>query len=144
MIPVVIAVLAALNLPNLDRAQVYCLALNIYHEARSEPRLGQISVANVTLNRVGKPGRPGTVCGVVFERNQFTWTSRPPPISNPQAWRTAVEIAALTYAGRIPDQTGGALHFYDFKRVRPHWATKFRATRTVRNHRFLTAKESHR
>lgn len=139
---VVIAVLAALQMPDVDRSEINCLALNVYHEARSEPLVGQVSVANVTLNRLGKPGRPATVCGVVFERGQFSWTARPPAVTEPDAWHLAVEIAALTYSGLIPDQTGGAVHFYDHKRVRPDWAANFKTTRIIRNHRFLTVKEA--
>ena len=30
----------------------YCMALNIYHEARAEHLAGQVAVADVTLNRV--------------------------------------------------------------------------------------------
>jgi spore germination cell wall hydrolase CwlJ-like protein len=51
---------------NFDKA-LRCLALNIYHEARSEPRAGQIAVASVTLNRVKSKRFPGTVCDVVMQ-----------------------------------------------------------------------------
>ena len=30
------------------------LTLNVYHEARSEPQIGQLAVAHVTLNRASQ------------------------------------------------------------------------------------------
>lgn len=51
-----------------------CLALNIFFEARNEPLDGQLAVAEVTLNRVADHRYPDTVCEVVWEHKQFSWT----------------------------------------------------------------------
>ena len=51
-----------------------CLTLNVYHEARGEPFLGQVAVAEVTLNRVDDLRWPDTVCEVVYQPYQFSWT----------------------------------------------------------------------
>ena len=32
--------------------ELFCLSLILYHEARGEPRVGQLAVAEVVLNRV--------------------------------------------------------------------------------------------
>ena len=45
--------------------ELYCLAKNIYFESRNQPKLGQIAVAQVTMNRVNSPKFPNSVCGVV-------------------------------------------------------------------------------
>ena len=42
----------------------YCLAENVYHEARNQPKVGQMAVMSVTLNRVNDPRYPNTICGV--------------------------------------------------------------------------------
>lgn len=52
----------------------FCLALNIYFEARNEPQSGQYAVAEVTLRRAAQTGRP--VCNEVFTDAQFSWTAR--------------------------------------------------------------------
>ncbi|MGZ9034938.1 MAG: hypothetical protein ACXW25_11110, partial [Rhodospirillales bacterium] len=44
-------------------AELRCLALNVYWEARSESALGRLAVAAVTLNRVAHRDFPGTICG---------------------------------------------------------------------------------
>lgn len=57
--------------------QTTCLALNIYHEARSEPLDGQLVIAFVTLNRVKSDMFPDNICDVVWQIKpavQFSWT----------------------------------------------------------------------
>lgn len=48
------------------------LTLNIYHEARSEPEIGQLAVAHVTLNRAIEKKK--SVGEVVTAPYQFSWT----------------------------------------------------------------------
>jgi hypothetical protein len=106
-----------------------CLALNVYWEARAEPRLGQIAVAEVTLNRVADPEFPHTVCGVVRQGEergldfcQFSWhcdgvDDRP---LNLVAWQNARRLALLALSGRLHDPTDGALWFHS-DQVHPDW-----------------------
>ena len=42
-----------------------CMATNIYHEAKHEPLVGRIAVAQVVMNRVEDKRYPDTVCEVV-------------------------------------------------------------------------------
>ena len=106
-----------------------CLALNVYWEARAEPRLGQIAVAEVTLNRVADPAFPDTVCAVVRQGEdrglnlcQFSWycdglDDQP---RDPSAWHHARRLALLALSGRLPDPTEGALWFHS-DQVHPDW-----------------------
>ena len=48
------------------------LSLNIYYEARSEPKNAQIAVAQVTINR--SKSRNLTIKEVVLQPYQFRWT----------------------------------------------------------------------
>ena len=50
---------------NLD--EVYCMAQNVYFEARHESMVGKIAVAHVVMNRIEDKKWPNTVCGVVKE-----------------------------------------------------------------------------
>lgn len=43
----------------------FCLALNVYHEARGESLAGKSAVAHVTLNRVFSEQYPNNICDVV-------------------------------------------------------------------------------
>ena len=49
----------------------HCLASNIYWEARNQPIIGKLAVANVTLNRVASKRYPNTICGVVTQTRYY-------------------------------------------------------------------------
>lgn len=53
-----------------------CLSNVVYHEARSEPIIAQLAVARVTINRLHHNEYPDTICKVVWQKNQYTWTSK--------------------------------------------------------------------
>jgi N-acetylmuramoyl-L-alanine amidase len=110
-------------------SELDCLASNVYWEARAEPRLGQIAVAAVTLNRVADPAFPDSVCGVVRQGEargrdqcQFSWycDGLDDWPRNPSAWLSARQIARLALAGKLPDPTSGALWFHADS-VHPDW-----------------------
>lgn len=82
-----------------DLTELECLALNIYHEARSESLLGQQLVAQVTINRAQHNGFPDTVCGVVRQAKQFSWT-HDGKIDHPSE-RRAYEDAYLVAIGAL-------------------------------------------
>jgi spore germination cell wall hydrolase CwlJ-like protein len=60
-----------------SEAALTCLADNVYNEARGESIEGQLAVALVTLSRTLFPEYPKDVCGVVYQKNQFSWTFDP-------------------------------------------------------------------
>lgn len=108
------------SLPDLD-VEIHCLALNIYWEARSEPLLGKIGVAKVTLNRVKHPAFPNSICDVVrqgavnvLHQCQFSWycDGRTDVPMNKKAWRQAQGIAYLVALYGAPDPTHGALWYH--------------------------------
>jgi hypothetical protein len=53
-----------------------CLAENIYHEARGEPREAKYIVGLLTLARVSDadPQWPKTICGATAQTGQYSWT----------------------------------------------------------------------
>ena len=46
---------------------VKCLALNMYHEARSQGTAGAFAVTAVVLNRVNDSRFPNTICEVIYQ-----------------------------------------------------------------------------
>lgn len=82
--------------------EVHCLAQNIIHESQFEPKKGQEAVALVTILRAISEKYPDTVCGVVFQPKQFSWTGKSALVAEdidkrltPQIARIAEEIFAL-------------------------------------------------
>ncbi|HEX7079703.1 MAG TPA: cell wall hydrolase [Gammaproteobacteria bacterium] len=126
------------------RAELVCLAENVYYEARGEPLSGQYGVAEVTMNRVASPQFPDTVCEVVHERRwdplrdrfvgAFSWTElQPLPAPVGPAWDRALRVAEEVYDNERPPALDGAL-YYHATRVEPTWArTKERVARIGRH-----------
>ena len=72
-----------------------CLATTVYLEARSEPTIGQLAVAEVALRRRDRGQWGNTVCKVVTSPHQFatTTTSGSFEIDNLESFSKAWEIA---------------------------------------------------
>lgn len=122
--------------------QVHCLALNIYWEARSEPLLGKIAVAKVTLNRVKDPAFPDSICDVVrqgeesvLHQCQFSWfcDGRNDVPLNQTAWRHAEQVAHLVVFYGAPDPTRGAL-WYHADYADPPWTRSMTRTTQIGRH----------
>lgn len=125
---------------------IKCLALNIFHEARSESKAGQRAVASVTLNRVASKRYPDNICDVVYEKRwdrirkryvgQFSWTEfdRPPKLKS-KAWYRAWNIAEAAYKEKDKQQLNGAI-FYHAKYIKPSWARKKKPIARIGSHIF--------
>lgn len=118
-----------------------CLAQNIYFEARNQSEKGQRAVAWVTLNRVDHKDYPDTICKVVWQHKQFSWT-HDGKSDNPKekrAWNKAKLIARTVlslYKYRINlDPSDGAL-YYHANYVKPLWNTHYNLIVEIDNHVF--------
>lgn len=129
-----------------DTRNLTCLALNVYFEARGEPRAGQYAVAEVTMNRVASKRYPDTVCAVVHQKKwdrlrrryvgAFSWTElNEKPALKSRAWNSAWEAAEAVYYKRRPPQLDGAL-FYHARSIRPSWARKKKPVARIGRHIF--------
>ncbi|WP_370577011.1 cell wall hydrolase [Shinella sp. PSBB067] len=121
-----------------------CLAEGIYFEARGEEVKGQAAVAQVILNRVRNPAYPKTICGVVYQnqnwrgRCQFSFACDriPDLILSPWNWKTAKEIAMAVTAGKIwIDDVGSATH-YHATYVNPPWGRSMKRVAKIGKHIF--------
>ena len=114
-----------------------CLANAVYFESKGEPLTGQLSVAEVVLNRA-KSGRfASSVCGVVKQRGQFSFVrgGRLPTVPRASAaWKKAVAIARIAQ-GDLADSPASRALFFHATRVRPSWRGLKRVA-TVGNHIF--------
>lgn len=134
---------------------ILCLALNIYHEARGEPIVGQRAVAQVTMNRAG--GDPEKVCSEVFKPKQFSWanTLTDPakagersenarkflPTDN-EAWGIAKRISRNFLTGSSKDVVGSADHYFNPKKLRrkPRWSKSMTFVAKVGDHYFYASR----
>jgi hypothetical protein len=121
-----------------------CLAEAIYFESRGEPDEGQAAVAQVVLNRVSSGLYPATICGVVYQNRQhykacqfsFACEGKSLRITEPDAWRRAVQIAnEVTYGKTYLSDIGSSTHFHA-NYVRPRWARRLEKTDMIGHHVF--------
>ena len=120
-------------------AELKCLADNIYFEALIESQAGQIAVANVTMNRVKSKHFPNTVCDVVWERKQFSWThdGKSDVPGSKKAYDRIYKVAKMVYDGTVPDITEGAT-FYHADYVNPSWNKVMTRVAKIDSHIFYT------
>ena len=118
-------------------AEIKCLADNIYFEALTESDAGKIAVANVTMNRVKHPAFPNSVCDVVWEPKQFSWThdGKSDKPDSEKAYKEVYEIAEAVYNGNVIDITEGAT-FYHADYVSPSWAKAMQKVGKIDRHIF--------
>jgi spore germination cell wall hydrolase CwlJ-like protein len=107
--------------------ELECLAVGVYFEAKSEPLAGQLAVGQVIANRANSGGRfPGSYCGVLFQRGQFSFVhghSWPAVPRSSRQWQTAVAIAKIVDRDLKDSEVGNAL-FFHARYVSPGWRLK--------------------
>jgi spore germination cell wall hydrolase CwlJ-like protein len=115
-----------------------CLAMNIYHEGRGESARGRAAIASVTLNRVKSRQYPDTICKVVWQPKQFSWTkvnARHHIIRDAAAWQQALVVARLFIKGAQIAEVGDATHYHSV-RVQPSWSDSSQMIARVGDHFF--------
>lgn len=106
-----------------DDDELNCLAAGIYYESKGESLEGQLAVGEVILNRASSGRFPGTVCGVLKQRGQFSFVrggSIPQPPASAKAWKTALAVAKVARGDMWDSRVGEALYFHA-RYVSPGW-----------------------
>jgi len=113
----------------------YCLALNIYYEARGSNLADRAGVANVVMNRVNDRRYPGTICEVVKQgvrdsagnmvrhQCQFSWycDGKSDVPTDTDMWVQSQMLAwNIIEDGKFRGLTEGATH-YHATYVSPSW-----------------------
>lgn len=130
--------------------QEYCLAQNIYFEARGSTLADRAAVADVTLNRVDHDKFPKTICGVVKQAKtdqhgnpvknkcQFSWycDGKKKTIRDAQAWAEAQALAwNIIHNKSYRGISSGATHYHTTY-VRPYWSKKFNLIGQIGAHQY--------
>lgn len=130
----------------IKKEDVFCLAEAIYFEARDQPINGQVAVAMTVLNRLESSRWPNSVCGVIYQPNQFSYTLLPiedrKRIIKP---KNSIDTTALQLSVQISLQalTGGfddmhiALHYYNPSKANPYWSKAFNNSFVIKDHKWV-------
>ena len=131
------SMVAQLRSADAGSRELECLATGIYFESKSESLAGQLAVGQVIANRADSGGRfPGTYCGVLFQRGQFSFVHGRSLPNVPRAsrqWQTAVAVAKIVDQDLHESSVGKAL-FFHARYVSPGWRMKRVAS--IGNHVF--------
>ncbi len=103
--------------------EAHCLAGAVYFESKGESLAGQLAVAKVVMARA-KSGRfASTLCGVVFQKSQFSFVrggQMPNIEKNGTHWKNAVAISKIALNNAWKSPVEGALYFHA-RYVSPGW-----------------------
>ncbi|WP_397584594.1 cell wall hydrolase [Sphingorhabdus sp.] len=100
-----------------------CLAGAVYFESKGESLTGQLAVARVILARANSGRFPSTLCGVVFQKSQFSFVrgaGMPPVRTGSKGWQEAVAISKIALNDSWKSPVEGAL-FFHARHVTPGW-----------------------
>ena len=147
--------------------ELYCLAVNAYHEARGAGMDDMIAVSQVVINRVEFADDDTTICEVVTEgpvreswktkrqkdlpksqrvfypirdKCQFSWycDGRSDAVKSRTGWEDAILAAYMVYSGYGEDRVDGAMYYYAHNTIaRPKWPKDMTVTAVLRGHTYL-------
>lgn len=109
------------------------LTLNIYHEARSEPQIGQLAIAHVTLNRANQSNY--SVEKIVMAPYQFSWTFQKRSYLPTESDALMHCLQSAFKAMTSTDFTEGAT-FYHQKDINPYWTGNMTYVAQYGTHKF--------
>lgn len=133
---------------------IRCMATNIYHEAGSEPFMGQVMVARVVMNRI-QHGFARNPCAVIYAQHdvphpdnptetrrvcQFSWVceGKDTPQRN-ETYKQAEDIARRVLTENAwNDIVPNDVLFFHNTSVNPRWA--YERVATIGNHIFYAKK----
>ena len=121
--------------------QLMCLATAVFFEARGEPIDGKELVANVIINRVYHSSYPDSVCDVVNQSKQFSYThdgmSDNPLDYNSYhdsiAWEESKEVAEYVLDNGVVNPY---ILMYHADYVEPYWVSHYSFSGQVGSHIF--------
>ena len=128
----------------------YCLALNIYYEARGSTLADRAAVANVVMNRTLDRRYPDTICGVVKQgvqdsagnmvrhQCQFSWycDGKSDVPTDTDMWVESQMLAwSMIEDNKYRGLTEGATH-YHATYVNPRWARDLQLVGRIGEHIF--------
>lgn len=113
----------ALPVPGVKAGPLYCMATNVFYEARGDGERSRLLVALVTANRAIKSKRD--ICSVVYRPYQFSWTVQPQKVDmeslvEQRAWKASVQTAKKVLSA----MKSKTLHKVDFTRGSTHYHAK--------------------
>jgi N-acetylmuramoyl-L-alanine amidase len=112
------------------------MARVVISEARGEPFIGQVAIAETILNRLNEPKLYGSTIKAILGRPQQFAPPAPRAETDPVYLRALFAVLFALLDVR-PDITSGATHFHKI-RVHPDWADDLTLTVRIGSHLFYS------
>lgn len=121
-----------------SNSELECLVKVMNHEAGGEGIRGQKAVGYVVMNRTKSGKFPSSVCGVIYQKSQFSNITRAKaiPVNKYNALKSVAQDILSGYS-RINDPTSGSLYFHNVH-VFPNWRNLVRTVQ-IGGHIFFRA-----
>lgn len=131
--------------------ELACLKANIFFEARGESSKGKAAIAKVTLNRVKSKKYPSSVCSVMVQPKQFSYTHQLPWSKIQRVMQgdlrgfNSLDKAAYLESKKIAEKglkmrlnvLPDSVLYYHANYVKPKWARKMQVVSRIGKHIFL-------
>lgn len=136
-----------------SEGDLYYLAEAIYFEARGEPFVGQVAVAQNIMHRVDSLRFLNSIEEVVHEKRRSKRTGKKvcmysyfcdgesDKMVDEVAKKEAFRVANLVIREEIPDLIRGADHYFNPNLVLPSWASKMKFIVRIGDHVFYKTRE---
>ena len=135
-----------------DNREYRCAIRNLYHEARGESLIGRAFVMKTVLNRVRDTKHPHSICKVIYEKKQFSWTIKIPKHKQLVPCKTIAEkellsrleilSTAVIWIDRLGwDFTQNSQYYHNMS-VKPVWRHNLIKTKQIGNHIFYRRMEN--
>jgi len=136
----ILSLLISISRPYTDQQGFECLCENIYHEARGEPKKGQLAVSFVTLNRVYDKKHPSDICSVVYQKGAFSWTKHKHRKKKEEVMQSIRTVAQWSYILYDYGVHFDALYYHNY-RIKPYWADRLCFVCRIGHHDFYRRKD---
>lgn len=121
-----------------------CMVCNCANEAWSENHRGRININRTVLRRLQGVDYPNTICGVIWQRSQFSWTLNPsrnyPNMSQKTIRGNMLRECVRASKDAIKEGPWEYDSFYNPKLASPEWARNAVKFHRHQNHRFARLK----
>jgi len=121
-----------------SKADLQCMAKNIYYEAGTESTAGKYAVATVTLNRLKTHYWGRNTCKVVYAKAQFSWTAMRVPKPDKKLWAESVQIAKRSFDGVRVKGLMHSLYYHADYIETPEWVDQSKRITKIGAHIFYT------
>ena len=118
-----------------------CLSQAVYYESAGEDFASKVAVAQVIINRKNSKRFSNSICGVVYQKSQFSFTIEKPRKLvnvNKKVYAECYEVAKTVLLENFRLNSVKNALWYHTKQISPNWNKNMTKVAVVGNHIFYT------